>query len=361
MATEYTQNYNLDLYAGTDKPNLRDQYNAAMGKVDTAITGNANAISATNTAVANLTTRVSNDEKDITGLRDDIDQLETTVGGKAPTMHAVTANTYGQGDAANFGHVKLSDAINATSDATSGTSATPKAVKSAYDLASSANTAVKSAYDLASSANTAAQGAQTTANQAVRDAAAASTKATNAQNAASAAQTTATAANNAAKTAQDYSLNFTTFDAATLTAPYPLASESYLRYALTESKNILKIYGRFALTSIPDPGIGANQVIATASDIPFTPPSAEFTVDGLGSLFIHKEPSIYGLYPLSAKVRTDGKIDLIAPGLAGWVGDIVAVAIAVPIVMKSFGDTLKISPANLFTTQLNEQARKSAQ
>lgn len=344
MATDYTPNYNLDLYASADKPNLRDQYNAAMGKVDTAIMGNANAISATNTAVANLTTRVSNDEKDITGLRDDIDQLETTVGGKAPTMHAVTANTYGQGDAANFGHVKLSDAINATSDATSGTSATPKAVKSAYDLASSASTA--------------AQGAQTTANQAVRDAAAASTKATNAQNAASAAQTTATAANNAAKTAQDYSLNFTIFGGVTLTAPYPLASESYLRYALTESKNILKIYGRFALTDIPDPGIGANQVIATASDIPFTPPSAEFIVDGLGSLFIHKEPSTYGLYPLSAKVRTDGKIDLIAPGLAGWVGDIVAIPIAVPVVMKSFGDTLKISPASLFTTQLNDASEK---
>lgn len=344
MATDYTPNYNLDLYASADKPNLRDQYNAAMGKVDTAIMGNANAISATNTAVANLTTRVSNDEKDIAGLRDDIDQLETTVGGKAPTMHAVTANTYGQGDAANFGHVKLSDAINATSDATSGTSATPKAVKSAYDLASSASTA--------------AQGAQTTANQAVRDAAAASEKATNAQNAASAAQTTATAANNAAKTAHDYSLNFTIFGAATLTAPYTLASESYLRYALTESKYILKIYGRFALTGIPDPGIGANQVIATASDIPFTPPSAEFTVDGLGSLFIHKEPATYGLYPLSAKVRTDGKIDLIAPGLAGWVGDIVAIAIAVPIVMKSFGDALKISPANLFTTQLNDASEK---
>lgn len=344
MATDYTPNYNLDLYASADKPNLRDQYNAAMGKVDTAIMGNANAISATNTAVANLTTRVSNDEKDITGLRDDIDQLETTVGGKAPTMHAVTANTYGQGDAANFGHVKLSDAINATSDATSGTSATPKAVKSAYDLASSASTA--------------AQGAQTTANQAVRDAAAASTNAANAQNAASVAQTTATAANNAAKTALDYSLNFTIFGAATMTAPYPLAPESYLRYALTESKNILKLYGRFALTGIPNPGIGANQVIATASDIPFTPPSEEFTVDGLGSLFIHKDPSTYGLYPLTAKVRTDGKIDLIAPGLAGWVGDIVAVAIAVPIVMKSFGDTLQISPENLFTTQLNSASEK---
>lgn len=351
MASQYTPNYNLDLYASNDKPNLRDQYNAAMGKVDTAIMGNANAISATNTAVTNLTTRVINDEKDITGLRDDLDQLETTVGGKAPTMHAVTANTYGQGDAANFGHVKLSDAINATSDATSGTSATPKAVKSAYDLAFSANTA-------AGSASTAAQGAQTTANQAVRDAAAASEKATNAQNAASAAQTTATAANNAAKTALDYSLNFTIFGATTLSAPYPLASESYLRYALTESKNILKLYGRFSLTGIPDPGIGRDQVIATASGIPFTPPSAEFTVDGLGSLFIHKEPATYGLYPLSAKVRTDGKIDLIAPGLAGWIGDIVAVAIAVPIVMKSFGDTLRISPANLFTTQLNAASEK---
>ena len=78
MASQYTPNYNLDLYASNDKPNLRDQYNAAMGKVDAAIMGNANAISATNTAVTNLTTRVSNDEKDITGLRDDIDQLEKT-------------------------------------------------------------------------------------------------------------------------------------------------------------------------------------------------------------------------------------------------------------------------------------------
>ena len=35
MATDYTPNYTLDLYASTDKPNLRDQYNAAMGKIDT--------------------------------------------------------------------------------------------------------------------------------------------------------------------------------------------------------------------------------------------------------------------------------------------------------------------------------------
>lgn len=34
MASEYTTNYNLDLYTDTDKPNLRDQYNGAMRKVD---------------------------------------------------------------------------------------------------------------------------------------------------------------------------------------------------------------------------------------------------------------------------------------------------------------------------------------
>lgn len=36
MAT-YTTNYNLDKYEGSDRPNLRDQYNAAMDKIDTAL------------------------------------------------------------------------------------------------------------------------------------------------------------------------------------------------------------------------------------------------------------------------------------------------------------------------------------
>ena len=36
MAT-YTQNYNLDKYEGSDKPNLRDQYNSAMDKIDSAL------------------------------------------------------------------------------------------------------------------------------------------------------------------------------------------------------------------------------------------------------------------------------------------------------------------------------------
>lgn len=37
MASEYTKNYNLDKYVSTDKPNLRDQYNSAMDKIDDEI------------------------------------------------------------------------------------------------------------------------------------------------------------------------------------------------------------------------------------------------------------------------------------------------------------------------------------
>lgn len=34
MASEYTPNYNFDLYTDNDKPNLRDQYNGAITKID---------------------------------------------------------------------------------------------------------------------------------------------------------------------------------------------------------------------------------------------------------------------------------------------------------------------------------------
>lgn len=37
MATDYTTHYNLDKYTAIDKPNLRDQYNAAMDKIDTEL------------------------------------------------------------------------------------------------------------------------------------------------------------------------------------------------------------------------------------------------------------------------------------------------------------------------------------
>lgn len=54
MATDFTTNYNLDKYTAADKPNLRDQYNAAMDKIDFALlSANQNATEA-KTATGNF-------------------------------------------------------------------------------------------------------------------------------------------------------------------------------------------------------------------------------------------------------------------------------------------------------------------
>lgn len=68
MASEYTPNYNLDLYVSTDKPNLRDQYNGAMGKIDTALLDANNKVVDYGNQVANLSTRVENVETTVGGL-----------------------------------------------------------------------------------------------------------------------------------------------------------------------------------------------------------------------------------------------------------------------------------------------------
>lgn len=59
--------------------------------------------------------------------------------GVPPTSHASSATTYGTGTDANYGHVKLSGATNSTSGTSGGIAATPSAVKTAYDLANTAN------------------------------------------------------------------------------------------------------------------------------------------------------------------------------------------------------------------------------
>lgn len=203
MATEYTPNYNLDLYASADKPNLRDQYNAAMGKIDTQMKKSANDVTNANANVLTLQTQMTEAKKDISALestvkthgteitnvqktangalslaqtneskikttqdtvtsltsrvvavegtanknKTDIASIDTRVGvaegnitkaqngiaglqtavnGKAPTNHASTANTYGQGSPTNFGHLKVADSGSA--EASSGTAASPKMV-----------------------------------------------------------------------------------------------------------------------------------------------------------------------------------------------------------------------------------------
>lgn len=68
MASEYTSHYNLDLYADSDKPNLRDQYNGAMNKIDQQLykqsvdttTANSNANNAV--SAANAASKAAADE-----------------------------------------------------------------------------------------------------------------------------------------------------------------------------------------------------------------------------------------------------------------------------------------------------------
>lgn len=186
MATEHTPNYNLDLYASADKPNLRDQYNAAMGKVDAQMKKSADDIVNANANVITLQTQMTETQKDVSALTatveahgtqitgaqktaDDalslaqtnetdlagtqadvtaltgrvttvegmatknkgdiaalgtrVDGLQTDVSQKAPTDHASAASTYGQGTPTMFGHLKVTDA--STAAASTGTAASP--------------------------------------------------------------------------------------------------------------------------------------------------------------------------------------------------------------------------------------------
>lgn len=186
MATEYTPNYNLDLYASADKPNLRDQYNAAMGKIDAQMKKSADDVVNANANVVTLQTQMTETQKDVSALTatvethgtqitgaqktaDDalslaqtnktdlagtqadvtaltgrvttvegtatknkgdiaalstrVDDLQTDVGQKAPTNHVSSASIYGQGTPTMFGHLKVTDA--STAAASTGTAASP--------------------------------------------------------------------------------------------------------------------------------------------------------------------------------------------------------------------------------------------
>jgi hypothetical protein len=71
-----------------------------------------------------------------------IASLEST---RAPNNHASTATTYGLGTTNNYGHLKLSDSTNSTSDISKGVAATPNAVRKTYELADTANTTANTA------------------------------------------------------------------------------------------------------------------------------------------------------------------------------------------------------------------------
>ena len=79
MATEYTPNYDLDLYASADKPNLRDQYNTAMGKIDAQMKKSADGVTNANANVLTLQTQMTEAQKDIAELESTVDEHGTEI------------------------------------------------------------------------------------------------------------------------------------------------------------------------------------------------------------------------------------------------------------------------------------------
>lgn len=133
MASEYTTNYKLDKYVGTDKPNLRDQYNAAMDKIDAQMLINSNAATTATTTANNVKTTVDDHTATITELHNSIDSAEgeiadlktanetintsistlrTDVNGKAPMAHVASDTRFGVAQETLYGHVRLTDDYN---------------------------------------------------------------------------------------------------------------------------------------------------------------------------------------------------------------------------------------------------------
>lgn len=63
MASEYTEHFNLDLYTDNDRPNLRDQYNAAIRKIDNKLFEQVTTINLLDNVVDNL--------------KDDVEQMQS--------------------------------------------------------------------------------------------------------------------------------------------------------------------------------------------------------------------------------------------------------------------------------------------
>lgn len=87
-------------------------------------------------------------DSNMTKIDTAIGEIRDSLKDKAPIYHAAVEAIYGCGTSTDFGHVKLSDATNSTSEAISGIAATPKAVKAAYDLADSKQDAVTYGYGI---------------------------------------------------------------------------------------------------------------------------------------------------------------------------------------------------------------------
>lgn len=109
MATN-TPNYNLDKYEATDIPNLLDQYNASMDKIDTVMQGIANQ-AVNGYAVANeAKQQATKAQQTATDAQTNASEALQQVATKAQINHASADATYGAASDTMYGHAKLYNA-----------------------------------------------------------------------------------------------------------------------------------------------------------------------------------------------------------------------------------------------------------
>lgn len=128
MASEYTPNYNLDLYASDDKPNLRDQYNAAMGKIDTQLKANADGVTNVSASVVAATTAANEAKQIAQDAEETATQAQTTANAAAPKSHASNSSIYGLGTNSLYGHVQVIDSVSSDALGNSGYAASPRCI-----------------------------------------------------------------------------------------------------------------------------------------------------------------------------------------------------------------------------------------
>lgn len=112
MATVYTPNYNLDLYASEDKPNLRDQYNGAMGKIDAQLKTFAGDITNANATVLTMQSQVNTNKDNVAAVTSTVETHSTQIADAAKEAN----------DALTLAQTNEADIASAESDITALTS-----------------------------------------------------------------------------------------------------------------------------------------------------------------------------------------------------------------------------------------------
>lgn len=106
----YTTYYHLDKYEGTDRPNLRDQYSAAMDKVDNALHTQEGNISSNSTAITTLQTTQTTQAGQIATLQSDVSTAQSTATSASTTATSAASTAATAAGNATQALTQLNDA-----------------------------------------------------------------------------------------------------------------------------------------------------------------------------------------------------------------------------------------------------------